>query len=316
MVATPGIYHGMTMEEYLKLEAVSQGDLRLLLDRCPRAGWFSSYLNPNRPPPDPTEDTDAGQIAHAILLEDSRSKVAVIDPNDYPAKNTGTIPEGWTNKGIQQARDQAREAGLLPVLKPRMAQIDVMVESAKSYIDSLRHTEPAVWAAFQPNGGDSELVMIWDDGGIPCRIRHDRIASNRKLIIDAKFTSSSAHPDSFGRNQLVRMGYYTAAAFYKRGVNVLCGETPEFVYLVVETDPPYLCSVVGLDPVAIDIGGEKIDQALKEWRRCVVSNIWASYPNRVAFPEFPTYEMNYWAERLGGEPGVPYDVSKLFRRES
>src|SRR6516162_3556869 len=311
----PGVYPGLTMAEYLKIPAVSQGDLQNLLDRCPQAAWFNSYLNPNRPPDEADEDMDAGAIAHAILLEGSRAKICVIDPQEHPAVKTGNIPTGWQNKSIRAARDEARANGLLPVLAPRMKEIDAMVTAAQIYIELLRTDQPEIHALFQPGGGDSELTMVWEDDGVPCRIRHDRISTNHSLIVDAKFTSTSAHPDAFGASQLVRMGYYIAAAFYRRGVMALYDVLPDYVFLVIETEAPYLCSLVGLDPLAAEMGNEKIARALKEWRKHTHLNRWPGYPARVAYPEIPAWEVARWQEQTGGEPGIPYEVSKLFRKE-
>jgi hypothetical protein len=311
----PGVYPGMSMASYLAIPALSQGTLQMMLDRCPKAAWFDSYLNPNKPPQEEDEEMDVGKIAHAIVLEGNRDKIAIIDPQEHPAQSTGRIPTGWENKSIRTARDTAREQGLLPILKPRMDLVGGMVTSAQIYIESLRDSEPAIWEAFQPGGGDSEVSMVWDDDGVPCRIRHDRLSLDRKLSVDLKFTGTSAHPDAFGKSQLVRMGYYTGAAFYRRGVNALFDVWPDVIFLVVEMDPPHLCSLVGIEPVAVDLGAEKIDRALKQWRECKERNRWPGYPTRVAYPELPAFEIARWQEEFGGEPGIPYDIAKLWKPE-
>src|ERR1700693_4471465 len=96
-----------TMQEYLDLPAVSASLVCDILDKCPRAAWWNSYLNPDR-----VRETsalmDAGTVAHAILLEGSEACCTVIDPNNHPAEKTGAIPEGWTNKSIRAARDIVR----------------------------------------------------------------------------------------------------------------------------------------------------------------------------------------------------------------
>lgn len=312
----PGIFPGLSMAEYLALPAVSQGVLQTLLDKCPRAAWFDSYLNPNRPRGEDSDEMDAGTIAHAILLEGSTAGVAVIDPLDHPAEKGGGIPVGWTNKSIRAARDAARADGKVPVLKGKMAEINAMVDSARSYIESLKTSEPEIWAAFQTGGGESETTFVWIDNSILCRCRPDRISADRKLIIDLKTTAASAEPDAWGRTQMVKEGRYTGAAFYHRGVATLCNEMPAYVYLVVETAPPYLCSLVGVDPHGMGLGAAKIALAMKEWRQCVLDGVWPGYPNRVAYPEIPPWEDARWAERLGNdEQGIPYDVSKLFKKE-
>lgn len=297
----PGIYHGMSMADYQAIEAIGQQTLQQTLDRCPLAGWFNSYLNPHRPADD-TAPKDAGSIAHKILLEGTMDGVCVIDPNDHPTEKTGNIPDGWTNKSIRAARDAARDAGQIPILKPAMGEIKAMVTSAEKFIQSLRVSEPAIFSLFQPNGGTSETTIVWKDEGVLCRIRPDRLSADHALIGDAKFTGTSAEPDQWGRTQMVRMGYYTAAAFYQRGVEQLTGKTCSYVYLVVETAPPYLCSLVGVDPHAFSLGHEKINLALAKWRKCVKDGYWPGYPTRVAYPEIPAWEDARWLEQQTSEP--------------
>ena len=88
---------------------------------------------------------------------------------------------------------------------------------------------------------------------------------------------------------MVRMGYYVSAAFYRRGIESLFNVSPDYVFLVVETEPPYLCSLVGMDPRAFDIGGQKVSLGLAEWERCVKANDWPSYPRVVCYPELPAW---------------------------
>lgn len=285
------------MDEYLKLPAVSASIVRKALDECPRAAWFESWLNPEPGDADDTAASDKGSIAHQILLEGSDDCCCVIDPNDHPAAGSGNIPDGWTNKSIRAARDDARASGKIPILAPAMVDICAMVDSARAFIDSLRLTEPAVWQAFQPDGGESELTVVWRDGATLCRMRPDRLSSDRRLIVDAKFTGTCAEPDAWGRTQMIRMGYYTSASFYRRGARAAFGFDVDYVFLVVETAKPYLCSLVGVDPHGFELGGSKVASGLDLWRQCLARNRWPAYPPRVVYPEIPAWEDSRWEER-------------------
>lgn len=295
----PGIYTGLSFAEYLAIPAVSQGVLQTLLDRCPSAARFDSYLNADRPR-DTSDEMDCGTIAHEILLEGSTAGICVIDPNEYPADKGGAIPIGWTNKAIRAARDGARAAGLVPILKPRMGEINAMVDAAHAYIESLKNTEPAIWAAFQPQGGESELTLVWRDDEILCRARTDRISKDMKLIVDYKTTSSNVEPNRWARTQL--LDYYVGAAFYRRGVRILCDTTPAYVYLVQSTEPPYLCSLIGLDPHFVDLGDRKITAALNAWRKCLADDSWPGFPARVCYPVTPAWIEAEWQDREASEP--------------
>ncbi|HWG34678.1 MAG TPA: PD-(D/E)XK nuclease-like domain-containing protein [Gemmatimonadaceae bacterium] len=310
---TPGEYPGLPIADYLRLPAVSASLVRTLLERCPRAAWWESPWNPLYEP-ETSDESDAGIIAHAILFEGRSDVCEVIDPLDHPAEKTGAIPDGWTNKSIRAARDAAREAGKIPVLAAKYELVCAMVDAARTYIGSLCATEPAIWEAFQPGGGDSEVTILWNEAGTLCRMRPDRISHDRRLVVDGKFTLTSAEPDAWGRSQMIRMGYYISAAFYRRGIAAHYGvEDAAYVYLVVEQEPPHLCSLVGVDQHGFALGDDKVRVALAQWAKCARVNVWPGYPARVAYPEIPAWTDAQWQERHASYPmGIPYDVAKLF----
>jgi hypothetical protein len=287
----------MPMDEYLAMPAVSASLLKTLINQCPYVAWYQSWMNPNPPRKRETDATDTGSIAHGILLEGTESGVAVFDPADYPNKTGGGTAHGWTNNAIKEARDVARAEGKIPVLKSDMHEIRTMVGAARQFLDRLKVRQPHVWQMFQPDGGDSEVTMTWNDCGIPCRIRADRISKDRSIIVDYKTGGTTASPDIWGKSQMVRMGYYVSAAFYQRGVQAVHGVTPVYLWLVQEQEAPYLCSLVGLDNHAAALGAEKIDYALKEWSRCADSDDWPMYPADICYPEMPAWEDAQWIEK-------------------
>lgn len=311
-VRAPGIYPGLPMAEYLAIPALSAGILRTLVDRCPRAAWYESWLNPERARTD-SPATDLGTVAHAVLLEGSDDCLAEINPADHPAEKTGAIPDGWTNKSIRTARDAARAAGKIPLLVADAERVRAMVEAAAHFLREAGQHEPAVAAAFEPDGADTELTMVWQEGETLCKLRADKITADRALICDYKTSGVSVEPDRWGRTQLVGLGYYVSAAWYRRGVRALTGVEPAYAFLAQETDAPYLCSLVGVSPEAFALGDEKVAAGLAEWQRCVAAGQWPAYPPRIAYPELPVYERMRWDERNGvGADGIPYDLAQIW----
>jgi hypothetical protein len=292
-----------TMADYLKIPAVSAGVLRTLIEECPYAAWFASPFNPEPPPPDDTDASDAGTIIHSILLEGSTDCCVVVDPADHPNEKGGGLATGFTNKSAKAERDAIRATGKIPILKQKWAPIVAAVQSVHRYVESTRETEPAVWRLFQPAGGESERTITFDPiGGVPCKIRPDRIASDFGLIVDVKTTLTSAEPDRWGRSQLFGAGYYLGAAFYQLGVKTYVDATPAYVFLVVSQEPPYLCSLVSLDPAGLDLAHRKIMWALEEWRRCMKAGHFPGYSPRVSYIETPAYLEAQWLEREMQEP--------------
>jgi hypothetical protein len=308
-----GVYPDLPMADYLRVPAMSASVLKATVDECPRAGWFSSYLNPNREQDD-SAPKDVGSIAHEILLEGSESCCTVIDPQDYPGKRGG-VPEGWKNEAIRAARDDARASGKIPVLSTEMPRIRAIAASGFSFIESLRETEPRIWRAFQTDGGSSEVTMIWREGATLARLRADRIANDCKLIVDAKITGRSAEPGAWGRSQLLNFGYHVSAAWYRRGIRALCDVECDYVFLVIEDEPPHLCSLVGVDPAWLALGDSKITAGLRIWEKCERDGVWPAYPTRICYPELPPWADAAWQERQASDGfGIPYDVSKLFQK--
>lgn len=301
----PGVYQGVPMAEYLAMPAVSAGLLHTLDTECPRAAWHASWLNPQRDRGDSTKGQDAGSVAHAILLEGSEACVRSIDAPD------------WRTKAAKEERDAAREAGKIPLLAHQLPVIRSMVAACCEYLDSLKATEPAIYSMFQGDG-ESEVTLVWEDAidGVPCRARPDRISKDRRVIVDYKTVARTAEPNGFGR-MVGSMGYDMSVAHYRRGVLTLCNVLPTYVFLVQEVEPPYLCSLVSLEPAYVDFAQRRAMQALERWASCARANDWSGYPPRVAYVELPPWEAARREER-DAVHGFPYKPEQLFekRRET
>lgn len=300
----PGVYPHAEMADYLAAPAISASIIKEIVNRCPKAAWHESWLNERRIIDVSNAEQSAGSIAHSILLEGSTACVCVVDPKDYPSEpkrkgEAGTIPVGWTNKAIKGAKAAAIADGKIPVLLGDMAEINAMVAAARDFIESLRgkENEPAIWEAFQPDGGDSEITMLWQDGPTLCKMRPDRISKDRGVIIDYKTGKTSSEPDVWGRTQMVRMGYYVGGAFYRRGIEQMLGISPAYVFLTQEQQSPWLCSLVGMDNHAFALGGDKVDRGLTRWAQCAKTGRFPAYATRVVYPEIPDWEERQWGEK-------------------
>ena len=90
--------------------------------------------------------------------------------------------------------------------------------------------------------GESELTVTWDENGVPCKGRLDRLAQsgNGPLVIDLKTTRDL---DEFDR----AIGTYAIHAqtrHYQRGVEAASDTRgPRPLLIVVETSAPYRVQV-------------------------------------------------------------------------
>jgi hypothetical protein len=60
------------------------------------------------------------------------------------------------------------------------------------------------------------------------------------------------------------------------------------VCVLVEIEPPYAVSLVGLDPEAKAAADVWIEQAIVTWGHCLKANVWPGYERRVVYAR-PSY---------------------------
>ncbi len=281
MTVEPGVYN-MPMDDYLDLEAVSSSLIRNIVQQCPLAALHRSVFNPNRPKEEITSAQLLGSAAHALLLEGNADQIVVVET------------ENWRTNAAKEIRDNAIAEGKIPLLPGGMHIAKAMARMAREFVESLKDTDTAVWRAFQPGGGDPEVTIVWQDGETLCKIRPDLLSKGRETTVHYKTTASLAEPEYWGRTQYIRMFYYGVAAFYAYGIENAFGVQSSQYFLVQEQNPPYLCSLIGLDDNAYKTGMEKIRIAMDAWERCAKEGMWYGYPRSAVYPEIPNYERFAW----------------------
>ncbi len=282
-----GIHASVPFAEYLadpcEQPSLSSSICNELLQRSPLHAW---HAHPRLNPAYRKENNlvlDAGTIAHAVLLQGGTDRLVIVEAND------------WRTKAAKDLRDWAWADGKLPVLVRKMNAINAMVKAAREYVAGSE-------LAGIFDRGEPELTLIWQEKGAWCRARPDWWTHDRKIMIDYKSTGTSAEPNAWIR-QMMNMGYDVQSNFYSRGAYALAGETPDFVFLVQENEPPYACSLVGMAPSMLDLAERKVDFAMLLWRDSLAKNQWNGYPTRICHAEPPEYALRSLEERLelGGQ---------------
>lgn len=274
------------MEQYLKLQALSSGIINILLQQSPRHAWFDSPLNPDRPESE-SGVADIGTLAHACLLEGGTSRLACIDPEDYPSK-TGGVPKGWTNNAIREARDIARAEGKIPVLLEDVEAVTQMVMAAREFIASSE-----IKGIFE--SGKAEQTIIWSEGmGEPnttflCKARPDWLSD--KILLHFKTTQASVSPNAFSR-LAVNSGYDIAMAFYIRGLDTVLPDNEVSHYILAqEQTAPYACKLFDMTPQKADVVRRKVGRAINIWATCLKSGKWPAYDGHVHSIDLMPWEM-------------------------
>jgi hypothetical protein len=262
-------YHADPCDE----PSLSASIAHVLLSRSPKHAWFAHpKLNPAWAPSEPTKGMDRGSAIHKLLLEGTETGLVIVHADD------------WRTKDAKTMRDEARQCGEIPLLAKDADEVRTIVEAVRA---QLKGTELA--DVFQD--GDAELSALWQEpehGGIWCRSRLDFLSTDRKLIVDLKCTEGSAAPGACVR-RILDMGYDIQGAFYHRGVQVLSGVVPQFVLLVLEVEPPYALSMVGLKPAWLALAERQVREAQAQWATCLATGHFPGYPERIAWCDCPAY---------------------------
>ena len=261
----PAGIHTISMSDYLALKALSAGVCHTILTQSPYHAKFAPWE-------EASAEMDVGTAIHSALLEGVDNIVA-IEADD------------WRTKAAKEARDAVRKEGKIPMLARNVAKVQAAVDAAKAYVDGSEIT-----GVF--DDGKPEQTIIWNEGAILCKARPDWLTDSRDVLLHVKTTDGSAEPSSWIRNQLVR-GYDVASAFYERGLCEVIKETqaPMSVFLVIEQNPPYGCSLVGLSPAMQDLADRKVARGIALWAKCKASGKYPAYAPVIHYAEPFAWQM-------------------------
>lgn len=259
------IQHGLSMSEYLAMDALSSTVAFEVVNRSPFHAKYKKTSGALW-----AKTADVGTIAHKMLLENSEEGIVLVDAPDF------------RTKAAQQARDEAYAAGKTPIIAHQMDEIRRMVRSAR---ESIAGTE--LGAEF--GKGQAEVSIDWEDNGVTCKARPDYLTD--KFHISLKTTKASAEPSMFSRRQIGPSGYDFQLAFYDRGLKAN-GIKVEHRLLVIEQDPPYGCSVIALATDKRLIAETRVEQAIEIWAKCIENAEFPGYGKQTFYAEATPWEIS------------------------
>lgn len=122
--------------------------------------------------------------------------------------------------------------------------------------------------------GVAERAIRWTDEatGTPCKAKPDFASESSGTLIDLK-TCQDASLAGFSR-QMAAFEYHCQAAWYCAGWEALTGTRPAFVFIAVETDPPYEVACHEIDENSLALGHDMNMRALRELAQCRATDQW------------------------------------------
>src|SRR5262245_4467859 len=221
---------------------------------------------------------DLGTAAHAVILEHREDLLGVVEADD------------WRKNEAKAAREIFRQAGKIPVLAAQAADVRAMNASVKQAL-----------TASPDLVGLGELVpeqtLVWDQKpSVWLRCRPDWLTADRRGILSLK-TTWNGEPDTYLRTSLLSNGNDMQMAFEMVAVMQLTGSYPHYVWVTVETEPPYAVSLLGPSPDLIDYAMHRFRAAVEQWEHCLTVGVWPSYPSRICYLEPPAWARLQWESR-------------------
>lgn len=198
----------------------------------------------------PSDRMEQGTLIHRVLLR----KGAELEPIE--AKD-------WRTKAARAAREEAREAGKIPVLAAALTNAE---RAARVIAERLADLDIVL-------EGESEMVIAWQEatkhGPIWCRAMLDHV--DAATVYDVKCT------EDVGRAEHLVGGFALQGHVYPRALELLDPQIAgrvDFVLLFVEPSPPYAVRPLRLDGITRAYGAERWAAACAKWGRCLATNEW------------------------------------------
>lgn len=276
-----GIHLTMSELEYHASPELSSTEARLILDSPAKYRWKKDH------PPliAASKKFDVGSAVHSLVL--GTGYEAVMIPADLLSSN-GAIGTAAAKAFVEQARAE----GKIPLKEAEFEPIRLQAESVLA--------NPSAAALFNQPGNREVSVFAKDPvTGVECRARFDFLPTQgerRVVAVDVK-TTVDASPRKFERS-IADYGYDTQRGFYLDVYGWATGPMPvglepEFVFVAVEKEPPYLTAVYQLTPQWAAMGHTKAAHARAVYAEAKASGVWAGYPtdiNFVAPPQWALYQ--------------------------
>ena len=255
----------------------------ILVSQSPRHAWYA-HPRLGGIKRKPSQFMDSGSLIHALLLGDGK-EIVEIHAKDFKTKVA------------RQQRDEAHEAGLIPVLTEEISHAREIIDDVRLELEDQK---------INISGGQSEMMVQWEEEAtngntVLCRGMLDKFIYERATIFDVKAVSFGK-PEVCQANSIKRSDSIQINA-YMSGIASLHPELMgrlQFVFLFVEclgpsgklkSDPPYCVSPLQPDGILQELSMRKWQQAIDLWEECLRTDTWPGYADRIISMTAPMWAL-------------------------
>lgn len=263
-----GIVHGLEERLYHSQPELSSTGAKKILKSPAHYQWYITH-------PHETKDSfDLGSAVHAKVLGVG-AEIAVYPDGSGPETfeyegvvlNTVLSKTGALGTNASKAFEAAaRKDGKVPVKRVTARVVDRIAESVLG-----NQTARALF-----EGGEPEVSIFATDPdtGVGLRGRLDYLRP--ATIADLKTTAGEASESGFSKT-VFNFGYHVQFALYEHIYELITGDRLPWLWVVVETEAPYVTSVFALGEDEQKMGRDDARRAIDTYARCRDTGIWPAY---------------------------------------
>jgi hypothetical protein len=128
------------------------------------------------------------------------------------------------------------------------------------------------------DGADTQVALFGELEGVKVKSLLDILPRCERFthaLADMKTTNEMS--DQHFARTVARFGYHRQAAIYLDLYNAITGENRDTFYIVwVHSKAPFECAMRPLSPSAISEGRRWYKSALRQWEKCIETDVWPS----------------------------------------
>lgn len=270
----PGVYEDVEFAEYCQWDAVNHSKL-CRIDKSP----LNTQIGPDF---SGSSAIKFGQLVHTGRLEpDSVDKrYAVMPAFENDAENETATGKPSTSAATKYVDECRKEFAKLNVKKTVVSQAEF-----RSLQNALGAISAEPQAVAKLTDGRPELSIVWHDPstGLRCKARIDYKRDDG--LADLKTSRDDSNrplPESF-EYSLWTYSYYTQAAWYQSGWEVLTGERLPFWFVVLGTGSPMQCVAAPVGEMTLRLGRDKNKERMATYKMCHDAGEFPGYESPAIF---------------------------------
>ena len=286
-----GIVEGQSMREYHgTVDAPAWGlSSSQIKEAEPTASHFIGSLEKKRlaklaGKEDEAEHFLVGTLVHhAILTPDEPFPTLAVEPSTYTDEKGAAKKWTYQANACKAWREMQQRAGRILISETNLRVVESCVASILQ--------DPKLRAMFAD--GRSEVAYYWRKtvGGVSMllKARADFVPYGNCLV-DIKTVAGKGGGDDEFQWEIAKRGYHQSAAHYIDGWSEI-GELPNrpawwepktnFVWVVVEKEPPFLATAYCCDALALEMGREANEKAVGRIAESCATGFWAGYKSEL-----------------------------------